>query len=134
MDTAVHILLKAKGYSVSNHLPFHPKMRTYNNITQHNITLLTRLSKGEMPICRYIFISRKHSVMYNVFIRDIQRQLSSFFGYFNHISNYSMYRGNNTLNHCYSSYRNVYKPHLHPPLGKSGHASILLYSNLRNRG
>lgn len=50
MDMAVHILLKAKGYSVSNHRPFHPKMRTLlsskrtgENRKDHHSTFVSHL-------------------------------------------------------------------------------------------
>ncbi|KAK0149801.1 ABC transporter G family member 23 [Merluccius polli] len=42
-------------------------------------------------------------------------------------------RGSKTLDHCYSPFRNAYKPLLRPPFGKSDHASILLLPAYKQR-
>ncbi len=42
-------------------------------------------------------------------------------------------RGEWTLDHCYSPFRNAYKSLPHPPLGKSDHSSVLLLPAYRQK-
>ncbi|KAK1796931.1 hypothetical protein P4O66_000895 [Electrophorus voltai] len=42
-------------------------------------------------------------------------------------------RGNRTLNHCYTPYKDSYKALAHPPFGKSDHAAIFLLPKYKQR-
>ncbi len=51
--------------------------------------------------------------------------------YFQHITINT--RGDRVLDHCYSPFRDAYKPLPHPPFGKSDHSSLLLQPAYRQK-